>query len=96
MISVLASVSYVLVYIFFVALWARFIFDWVRVLAKSFRPQGPVLLLAEAAYTITDKPLAAVRKFIPPLRFGGAAIDLAWSVLLVGTLVALSLLDGLR
>lgn len=96
MISLLASVVYVLVYIFFIAMWVRFVFDWVRVLAKNFTPQGPLLLLAESAYTVTDRPLATVRRFIPPIRFGGAAIDLAWSVLLIATLIALSLVGGLR
>jgi YggT family protein len=96
MMSVLATVAYIALYLFFIALWMRFIFDWVRVLSRNFRPRGPLLLVAEAAYSVTDKPLMTVRKFVPPLRFGGAAIDLGWSVVMIATLIALSVVGGFR
>jgi YggT family protein len=96
MIPVLATVLYVGLYVFFLALWVRFIFDWVQVLSRSFRPRGPLLLVAEAAYSITDKPLGSVRKVIPSLRFGGAAIDLGWSVLMIVTLILLSVVGSFR
>lgn len=96
MISAIATVAYIALYLFFIALWLRFIFDWVRVLSRNFRPRGPILFVAEAAYTVTDKPLGSVRKFIPPLRFGGAAIDLGWSVLMIATLIGLSIIGGFR
>jgi YggT family protein len=82
--------------VFFIALWMRFIFDWVRVLSKNFTPKGPLLILAEASYSVTDKPLTAVRRFVPTIRFGGAAIDLGWSVVMIATLFALSIVDGFR
>lgn len=96
MISVLATVLYIGLYVFFLALWVRFIFDWVQVLSRNFRPRGPLLLVAETAYSITDKPLGSVRKVIPSLRFGGAAIDLGWSALMIGTLVLLSIIGSFR
>jgi YggT family protein len=76
MISLLATIAYFVLYVFFIALWLRFIFDWVRVLAKNFTPKGPLLVVAELSYSVTDKPLTAVRRFVPQIRFGGAAIDL--------------------
>ena len=96
MIPVLATVLYVGLYVFFLALWVRFIFDWVQVLSRNFRPRGPLLLVAEAAYSITDKPLGSVQKVIPSLRFGGAAIDLGWSVLMIVTLILLSVVGSFR
>jgi YggT family protein len=96
MIPVLATVLYIGLYVFFLALWVRFIFDWVQVLSRNFRPRGPLLLVAEAAYSITDKPLGSVRKVIPSLRFGGAAIDLGWSVLMIVTLILLSVVGSFR
>jgi YggT family protein len=51
---------------------------------------------AEAAYSVTDRPLTAVRKVVPTLRFGGAGIDLGWSVLMIGTLIALSIVGSFR
>lgn len=65
-------------------LLARFIIDWVQVLARSWRPQGIVAVLCEAIFTITDPPLRAIRGVIPPIRMGGAMLDLSPMVLLIG------------
>jgi len=94
--SVIAWAVYIALYIFFVAMWVRFVFDWIRVFSRSFRPRGPALLLAEAAYSLTDRPLTSVRKVIPPLRFGGAAIDLGWSLLMIGTLIVMGIVGAFR
>jgi YggT family protein len=65
-------------------LLARFIIDWVQVLARSWRPRGMVAALCEAIFTITDPPLRAIRGVIPPIRMGGAMLDLSPMVLLIG------------
>jgi len=67
-----------------VVLVARFIIDWVMLLARSWRPQGLVAVLCEGIFTITDPPLRAVRGVIPPIRMGGAMLDLSPMVLLIG------------
>lgn len=64
-------------------LLARFVIDWVMVLSRSFQPKGFVLVLCEAIYSVTDPPMRAVRRVIPPLRFGGVALDLSPMVLLI-------------
>ncbi len=96
MFSLLAWLVYAGLYLFFIAMWVRFILDWVRVLRRNFQPRGLVLLAAEAAYTVTDKPLATVRRFVPTIRFGGAGIDLGWSVLMIGTLILMSIVGSFR
>ena len=65
-------------------LLARFIIDWVQLLARSWRPTGVVAVLCEAIFTITDPPLRAIRGVIPPIRMGGAMLDLSPMVLLIG------------
>jgi len=87
---------YVALYVFFVAMWVRFVMDWIQVFSRSWRPRGPVLLLAEASYSVTDRPLRTIRRVIPPLRIGGAAIDLGWSLLMIATLIVMSIVGGLR
>ena len=67
-----------------------------RLFSRNWRPKGPVLLLAEASYSLTDKPLRSVRRVIPPLRLGGAAIDFGWAILMVGTLIVMSIVGGFR
>jgi YggT family protein len=96
MMSLIATVVYIGLYVFFLAMWVRFIFDWVQVLSRGFRPRGPLLVAAEAAYSLTDKPLRAVRRFTPPIRIGGAAIDLGWSLLMIATLILLSVVGSFR
>ncbi|MPZ62048.1 MAG: YggT family protein [Propionibacteriales bacterium] len=64
-------------------LLVRFVVDWVQVFARSWSPKGPLLVVLEAVYTVTDPPLIALRRLIPPLRFGGIGIDLSFMVLLL-------------
>lgn len=66
-----------------VLLLVRFVVDWVQVFARSWTPKGPLLVVLEVVYSITDPPLRALRKVIPPLRFGGIALDLSFMVLLL-------------
>ena len=94
--SAIAWVLYAALYVFFIAMWVRFILDWVQVFSRSWRPKGPVLLVAEAAYSLTDSPLRTVRRILPPLLIGGAAIDLGWSLLMIGVLIAMSVVGSFR
>ena len=83
----MALVGEFLLFITWVAvlvLLARFIIDWVQLLARSWRPTGVVAVLCEAIFTITDPPLRAIRGVIPPIRMGGAMLDLSPMVLLIG------------
>jgi len=83
----MAIVGEFLLFITWVAvlvLLARFIIDWVQLLARSWRPTGLVAALCEAIFSITDPPLRAVRGVIPPIRMGGAMLDLSPMVLLIG------------
>jgi YggT family protein len=68
-------------WLFFLALIIRLIFDWVQTLARDWKPRGVVLIAAEGVYSVTDPPLRALRRVIPPLRIGGIALDLAFILL---------------
>lgn len=61
----------------------RLVFDWVQVFARDWRPKGPVLVLANGIYALTDPPVRALRRVIPPLRLGSVALDLAFLVLIL-------------
>ena len=67
--------------VFLLALFARLVLDYVRMFRPGWRPRGILLPLAEIIYSLTDKPLSFVRKFIPPLRMGPVALDLSFIVL---------------
>ena len=66
-----------------ILLIARIVLDWVQMLARSWQPRGAILVLCEVIYTITDPPLRAIRRVLPPLRLGMVALDLSPLVLFV-------------
>ena len=70
--------------LFFYTLIIRFILDWIQVLSRNWRPQGPILVIAEIVYSITDPPLNWIRKFIKPIRLCTIQLDLAFIVLFFG------------
>jgi YggT family protein len=78
---VLEVASFVLL-VFFVLLIARLVFDYVMMFARSWRPSGVAAAGLEVVYSVTDPPLKALRRIIPPLRLGNFSIDLGFMVLL--------------
>jgi len=76
-------------WVFIALLWIRFIVDWVQVFARSWQPRGVVLVVLEFVYTVTDPPIKALRRIIPPLRLGGFALDLSFLVVMIGAYVLL-------
>jgi YggT family protein len=81
--------------VFLLLLFARFIVDWVMVLARSWRPSGLVAAGLEVVYLTTDPPLRAVRKVIPPLNLGSIRLDLGFMVLLIAVVFLRSITSGL-
>ena len=73
--------------VFLILLFARFVVDWVMVLARSWRPSGLVAAGLEVVYSTTDPPLKAIRKVIPPLNLGSIRLDLGFMVLLIAVLL---------
>ena len=71
MLSSLGQVISFVLLVCILVLLARFILDWVQLLARSWRPTGAVAVLCEGIYTVTDPPLRVVRRVIPPIRLGG-------------------------
>jgi YggT family protein len=82
-VSAVASIVYLVLWLFLALLFIRFIVDWVQVFARSWSPTGPVLVVLETVYTITDPPIMFFRRFIPPLRLGSVALDLSFMLVLV-------------
>ncbi len=62
---------------FILFLMARIVADWVQMFARSWEPRSGMLVLLEIIYSGTDPPIKLFRRFVPPLRLGGMAIDLS-------------------
>ena len=81
--AVFGEVLYGLLTAFIWLLWIRFIVDWVQVFARSWSPSGPLLVVLEIVYSITDPPIKALRRVIPPLRLGQIALDLSFLIVII-------------
>lgn len=69
------------IFLFTLCLFARIVLGLVMMYARDWRPQGPMLVVTEAVYTVTDPPLKAIRRFVPPLSIGQVRLDLAMLIL---------------
>ncbi|CAL9555040.1 MULTISPECIES: YggT family protein [Streptomyces] len=73
----------------------RLVMDYVFMFARSWQPGRAMVVALEATYTVTDPPLKALRKVIPPLRFGGVALDLSFFVLMIIVYILINVVAGL-
>ncbi|KRV50179.1 hypothetical protein AQ490_17155 [Wenjunlia vitaminophila] len=81
--GVTLEVIYIVLMCFLVVLIFRLVMDYVFMFARSWQPGKPMVVVLEATYTVTDPPLKLLRRFIPPLRLGGMALDLSFFVLMI-------------
>jgi YggT family protein len=82
-VTIVVTVLSAVLYLFLLFLIGRLVLEYVQRFARSWRPTGVVLVLAEATYTITDPPLKLLKRFIPDVRLGNVAFDLSFTVLFV-------------
>ena len=78
-----------LLWFFIALLWIRFVVDWVQIFARSWTPRGVLLVALEVVYSITDPPIKALRRVIPPLRIGSISLDLSFLIVMIGAYVLL-------
>ena len=76
---------------FFLMLVARFVLSLIVMFAPQWHPKGPLLLLFELIYSVTDPFLRPLRRILPPIGAGGIRIDLSMLMLFVLVSVAMSI-----
>ncbi len=84
---------YLVLYALILALFARFIMSFVLTTGRRWRPGRSSAAALEVVWSVTDPPLKALRRVIPPLRLGTVSIDLP-SILLLLILFLLKILVG--
>lgn len=94
--TAVASVLATAVLVFLLLLVCRLVMDYVFMFARSYRPTGLVAGVLELVYSVTDPPLNALRRVIPPLRLGGVSLDLSFLVLFLVLSIVRSQLLALR
>ena len=73
--------------IYMLVLLVRMVYDWIQVLSPRWRPSGIIMVIGNVVYALTDPPLKFLRRFIPPLRLGGIALDVGFLVVFVAVIV---------
>ena len=91
----LGSVLWFALLVFLLLLIFRLVMEYVFMLARSYRPTGIVAVVLELCYTVTDPPLKALRRVIPPLRVGRVSIDLSFIVLFIAVQILMNVVSGL-
>lgn len=81
--SILFQVLYLVLYVFLLTLLARFVLSAVLQYGRRWQPGRGAAAGMESVWSVTDPPLKALRRVIPPLRIGTVSFDLASLVLLV-------------
>ncbi|NES12251.1 MULTISPECIES: YggT family protein [Micromonospora] len=83
MLSIVFQVLYLVVFLFLIVLLARFVLGAVLAYGRRWQPGRGASAALESVWSVTDPPLRALRRVIPPLRIGSVSVDLASLVLLV-------------
>ena len=91
--SVIGSTLGTVLTIYLVILIARLVLDYVVIFARDWRPKGVVLVIVEAIYTVTDPPIKALRRVVPPLRIGNISFDLAFLIVLIGVQILINIVS---
>ncbi|GAA1419878.1 YggT family protein [Agrococcus citreus] len=95
-VSVLAWILYTAANLVLYVLWARIILDLVRQLRRDWKPSGFWLVLSVWLLRVTDPPLRFVRRFVKPVRIGGAMLDLAMLVLMLALIILIAIISPFR
>lgn len=79
--SLLGVVLYIILRVFALILIARIVIEMIQSFSRNFQPPRWFIYVAEPLFVVTDPPVKALRRVIPPLRMGGVALDMSVIVL---------------
>ncbi|MCR8671187.1 YggT family protein [Agrococcus sp. HG114] len=96
LVPILAWIVHTAAQIVFYLLFARVVLDIVRQVRRDWKPSGFWLVVSVWILRLTDPPLRFVRRFVKPVRVGGAMLDLAMMVLLLALLLLMAVVGPFR
>lgn len=79
--STVISILLFLVRIYTWILIFRIIIEMIGSFSRDFRPPRWFSLMSEPLFVVTDPPVKALRRLIPPLRMGNIGLDMSVLVL---------------
>ena len=81
--ALFGAIIYALVGLYSLLVIVRIIIEMVQAFSKQFDPPHRFIMVAEPIFRMTDPPVNALRKLIPPLRLGGSGVGLDVSVIVL-------------
>lgn len=73
----IASLLIVLLRLYTFILVLRIVIEVIQSFSRNWRPQRWFSIIAEPIFVVTDPPVKALRRIIPPLRLGSVALDVS-------------------
>nr|WP_205908281.1 YggT family protein [Corynebacterium ammoniagenes] len=61
----------------------RIIIEMIQSFSRQFNPPRWFMVIAEPLFVITDPPVRALRRLVPPMQMGGVALDMSVLVLFI-------------
>lgn len=92
---VVVEVLSFVIWLYLMLLIARMVIGLIILFARDFQPKGVLMIIFEAVFSVTDPPLKALRRIIPPLRIGQVSLDLAFLALFIGLQILLQAIQKL-
>ncbi|MEH0147604.1 YggT family protein [Corynebacterium sp. Q4381] len=90
------AILYALVGLYMLVVIIRIIIEMVQSFSKRFDPPSWFSVVAEPLFVVTDPPVKALRRMIPPLRLGGGVgLDMSVIVLFIALVIVQSLIQVL-
>lgn len=81
--TIVWGVIWYVLHVYLLVLLARLVVDWTRQFARSWRPAGAAAVGFELVYILTDPPIKALRRLVPPLQIGNVSLDLSYFIVLI-------------
>lgn len=81
--SIIGQAIYLVLYFVLLFLLTRLLMSYVIQFARRWRPGRGAAVTLEVIWSVTDPPLHALRRVIPPLRVGTVSIDISLVLLLL-------------
>ncbi len=83
----LLQLLFLALHIFVIVLLARLVADYVLMFSRRWQPGRGAAAGLEIVWSITDPPLRALRRLIPPLRLGRVNLDLGFLLLFLAVTI---------
>ena len=91
--TIVGSTLFFVLQAYLILLIARIVVDYVFIFARDWRPSGPVLVLVELIYTVTDPPIKLLQRVIPSIRVG--MFDFQLTVVFLILFILIRILSGI-